>query len=60
MTPREQLRALMRKHQLHAHQVAALLGVKPNTVACWVAANVPKEIPAIKLELLTLKLENMK
>jgi cobalamin biosynthesis Mg chelatase CobN len=50
----------MRKHQLHAHQVAALLGVKPNTVACWVAANVPKEIPAIKLELLTLKLENKK
>ena len=60
MTPREQLRLLMRQHQLHAHHVATLLGVKPNTVACWVATNVNKEIPALKLELLTLKLENKK
>jgi uncharacterized protein YjcR len=52
---REKLISLMTKHNLNAIQVAALLGVKPNTVRVWRSKNV-KYVPDSKLELLRFKL----
>lgn len=63
MTRTEQLRQLMREHQLQAADVARLLERSVQTVNFWRCAGpsaADREIPRETLELLRLKLEALK
>lgn len=58
MKSNQQLKQLMATYGLNCIQVAAMIGVKPNTVRVWRTAN-GAGVPATKLELLQLKLKSM-
>ena len=56
----KKLRALMDKHKLQAKDVAAILGVKEQTVHVWLTRSQAAPIPDAKLRLLELELSQRK